>query len=88
MLKNMKKFNLGKANQNKGFTLIEMLVVIAIVGILSATVLTALGPSRKKAKDSRIISDINQIRVQAEIFYSNRGYYENDDQSDNIEKDD
>lgn len=54
---------------NKGFTLIEMLVVVAIVGILSATVLTALGPSRNKAKDARIISALQQIRVIAETLY-------------------
>lgn len=54
----------------KGFTLIEMLVVVAIVGILSATVLAALGPSRNKAKDARIISGINQALVIAETLYN------------------
>ncbi len=55
---------------NKGFTLIEMLVVIAMIGLLSAVVLVALGPSRNKAKDTRIISDINQIRSVMETRYS------------------
>ncbi len=58
-----------------GFTLVEMLVVIAIIGILSTTVLTALGPARNKAKDARIISDINQIRAVAETLYD--GTYDN-----------
>ncbi len=53
-----------------GFTLIEMLVVIAMIGILSAVVLTALGPSRDKAKDARIISDVNQARAIAETHYN------------------
>ncbi|MCL4404002.1 type II secretion system GspH family protein [Patescibacteria group bacterium] len=52
-----------------GFTLIEMLVVIAMIGILSAVVLTALGPSRTKAKDTRIISDVNQVRAIGETDY-------------------
>ncbi len=55
---------------NKGFTLIEMLVVIAMIGLLSAVVLVALGPSRNKAKDTRIISDIQQIRSVAETRYN------------------
>jgi prepilin-type N-terminal cleavage/methylation domain-containing protein len=54
---------------NKGFTLIEMLVVIAIIGLLSSVVLVALGPSRNKAKDARIISDLNQIRTIMETLY-------------------
>ncbi len=52
-----------------GFTLIEMLVVIAMIGLLSAVVLVALGPSRNKAKDTRIISDLQQVRAVAETLY-------------------
>jgi|SRR3989338_1296035 len=58
-----------KNNKNKGFTLIEMLVVIAVIGILSAATLTALGPARNKAKDTRIISALNQVRTIAETLY-------------------
>ncbi|MEK7630250.1 MAG: type II secretion system protein [Patescibacteria group bacterium] len=58
----------------KGFTLIEMLVVIAVVGILAATVLTALGPARNKAKDARVISAIGQARAIMETLYTNGSY--------------
>ena len=63
---NKKELAIGKV---EGFTLIEMLVVIAVVGFLSAAVLTALGPARNKAKDSRIISALNQARAVAETLY-------------------
>ncbi|MCL4391724.1 type II secretion system GspH family protein [Patescibacteria group bacterium] len=56
-------------SKKEGFTLIEMLVVIAMIGLLSAVVLVALGPSRNKAKDTRIISDVNQARSYMEATY-------------------
>ncbi len=56
-------------NSKSGFTLIEMLVVIAMIGLLSAVILVALGPSRTKAKDTRVISDVNQVRVLAENLF-------------------
>lgn len=56
--------------QNRGFTLIEMLVVVGIIGILSSVLLTALGPAREKAKDSRIIQQVNQVRALAETIYN------------------
>jgi len=52
-----------------GFTLIEMLVVVGIIGVLSSVLLTALGPARDKAKDARIIQQMNQVRALAETMY-------------------
>ncbi|MBI5732493.1 type II secretion system protein [Candidatus Jorgensenbacteria bacterium] len=57
-------------NTRKGFTLIEMMVVIGVIGILAALVLTAIGPSRNKARDARIISTVNQARAVAEGLYN------------------
>jgi len=47
-----------------------MLVVVAVIGILSSVVLNALGPAKEKAKDSRIIQEINQVRSLAETMYN------------------
>jgi len=56
--------------KKNGFTLIEMLVVIAVVGILAATVLTALGPARNKAKDQRIMSAVRQMQIIGISLYN------------------
>jgi prepilin-type N-terminal cleavage/methylation domain-containing protein len=56
--------------QSRGFTLIELLVVVAIIGILSAVVLVSLNAARNKGSDAAIISNLNTIRLQAELYYS------------------
>ena len=58
-------------NPQKSFTLIEMLVVIAIIGILAGIVLVAVGATRSKARDSRIISEMGQLRNAVDLFYNN-----------------
>ena len=52
-----------------GFTLIEILVVIAIIGILSTIVLTSLGTARTKANDAKVQAELSSMRGQAELFF-------------------
>ncbi len=65
------------STNKKGFTLIELLVVIAIIGILAGVVLVSLSGARNSAKDARIISDMEQLRNVAEIYYAQNGTYYN-----------
>ncbi len=58
-------------NKQKGFTLIEMLVVVAIIGILSSVVVVGLSSARSKARDARRIADIREIQNKLETNYSN-----------------
>lgn len=60
---------------NKAFTLIELLIVIAIIGLLSSIVLASLAQARMKARDAKRIADLNQIRVALELYYNDYGYY-------------
>ena len=49
--------------KNKGFTLIEILVVIGIIAILATIVIIAINPSRqfKQARDTQRTSNVNAI---------------------------
>lgn len=61
-----------------GFTLIEMLVVVAIIGLLSSVILVGLGDVRKDARDTRRIADVRQIQNALEIYYSTNQSYPQD----------
>ena len=59
----------------KGFTLIEMLVVVGIIGVLASLVLVGLGGARESSRDARRISNLNQIRNLLEVSYLRSGSY-------------
>lgn len=52
----------------KGFTLVELLVVIAIIGILSTVVMANLNSAKVKARDTKRVSDLLQIKLALEMY--------------------
>lgn len=62
-------------NPKKGFTLVELLVVISIIALLTSVALAALNQARAKAADTNIKSNLGSIRRQAEIVYSSNSCY-------------
>lgn len=59
----------------KGFTLVELLVVVAIIGLLSTLAVVALGSARQKARDAKRVSDIKQVQTALELFFSDSNRY-------------
>ena len=49
------------SKQSRGFTLLEMLVVTAVIGILATVVVGSVSAAREQARIARIITDIKEI---------------------------
>lgn len=60
---------------HKGFTLIELMVVIAIIVILSGIILTFLISARNKSRDSAVQQELSHLRTQANLYLADNGSY-------------
>ena len=58
-----------------GFTLIEVLIVVSIIGLLSAVVLVGLGGFRSRGRDARRVTDLKSIQNGLELYYSKNNEY-------------
>lgn len=61
--------------KQKGFTVLELLIVVAIIGILSAIVLGQVKTARERAKDKAIFENLQSARNEISIYYSTHGTY-------------
>jgi len=59
----------------KGFTLVELLVVISIIALLSTIAVVSLGSARAKARDTARIADMKQVSTALEQYYADQGGY-------------
>ncbi|OGV91709.1 hypothetical protein A2783_01995 [Microgenomates group bacterium RIFCSPHIGHO2_01_FULL_45_11] len=70
---------------SKGFTLIEMLIVMAMIGVLLAIATVSYRTTRIRAQNARREADIQQVRTALEIYRSDNGTYPNVSVSGNMQ---
>ena len=68
-----------------GFTVIELLAVIAIIGILAAILLPALSKARVMAKKSNASGEIHQLVVALRMYAEDWGTYPTNPSSDDCD---
>ncbi|HUY85153.1 MAG TPA: prepilin-type N-terminal cleavage/methylation domain-containing protein [Candidatus Dormibacteraeota bacterium] len=61
--------------QAKGFTIVELLIVIVVIGILALLVITTYSGIQAKARNAKRQTDIQSLQTQMEAFFSQNGYY-------------
>ncbi|MEI6396651.1 MAG: type II secretion system protein [Candidatus Taylorbacteria bacterium] len=54
---------------DRAFTLIELMVVVAIIALLTGIIMTNLMQSKSKSRDTQRISDISQIQVALGLYF-------------------
>lgn len=59
----------------RGFTIIELIVVIAIIAVLAAIVMVNVTVYIAKARDARRTADIRQVQVALAMYYTDNGFY-------------
>lgn len=62
-------------NRKAGFTLIEILVVMVIIGILVSLGTSTYLSSQVKSRDARRKSDLDKVRGALEMYYNDKGCY-------------
>lgn len=63
------------SSKNNGFTIVELLIVIVVIGILAAIVIVAFNGVQDRAKWSKAQSDLNSINKAIQLYYAENGAY-------------
>lgn len=64
-----------KSSKSRGFTLIELMVVIAIIALLSSVVLAALKDARQRTENAKVAAEMKSVQYALELYRNQFGTY-------------
>ena len=64
-----------KKRKGRGFTLVELLIVIVIIGILAGSLLMVMGSGTDKANATKIASDLRTLKAAMLMYYADEGSF-------------
>jgi prepilin-type N-terminal cleavage/methylation domain-containing protein len=64
-----------KQRKEQGFTIVELLIVIVVIGILAGLVITTYNGIQQKARNTERTTDLKTFQSQLEAYYANNGAY-------------
>jgi type IV pilus assembly protein PilA len=62
-----------KNNSKKGFTLVEIMIVVVIIGLLAAMAIPAFQKVRQNSQDKTIINNLRQLNAAAQQYFLEHG---------------
>jgi prepilin-type N-terminal cleavage/methylation domain-containing protein len=62
-------------SKQQGFTIVELLIVIVVIGILAALVITTFTGIQQRARNTERETDIKAIHGQVEAYFAQNGRY-------------
>ena len=62
-------------HDHQGFTLVELLIVAAVLLVLGSIAVVAVTRSQRAARDTQVVYDLNQLQTALEYYYTEHGRY-------------
>jgi type IV pilus assembly protein PilA len=67
---------MNKTHSNKGFTLVEIMIVVVIIGLLAAMAIPAFQKVRASSQDKAVTNNLRQLVSAADQYFLEKGVTE------------